>query len=111
MSINVKIIINTPRSLVLTLISMQFKQKAIIILFLGLIAGLTLVSSVVHLLTESWWFETVGFAGVFWQRVSWQVSIWLGTFALYGGFLSLNYWLALRLTGEFAPSAFWNLVN
>ncbi len=79
---------------------MQFKQKAIIILFLGSIAGLTLVSAIVHLLTESWWFEAVGFAAVFWQRIGWQVFIWLGTLAIYGAFLSLNYWLALRLTGD-----------
>jgi uncharacterized protein len=79
---------------------MQFKQKAVIILFLGLIAGLTLVSAIAHLLTESWWFETVGFAAVFWQRIRWQMFIWLGTFVIYGAFLSFNYWLALRFTGD-----------
>ncbi len=35
----------------------QLKQKAIIILFLLAIASLTLLSAVVHLLTESCWFE------------------------------------------------------
>jgi uncharacterized protein len=54
----------------------------------------------VHLLTESWWFETVGLATIFWQRIAWQVSIWVATFAIYGTFLGLNYWLALRLTGD-----------
>jgi uncharacterized membrane protein (UPF0182 family) len=75
-------------------------QKAITYLLIITIASLTLVSAVVHLLTESWWFETVGLAKVFWQRIAWQVSIWLATFALYGAFLGLNYWLALRLTGD-----------
>ena len=79
---------------------MQLKQKTLIILFISLIAGLTLVSTVIHLLTESWWFETVGFADVFWQRISWQVAIGLGTFVIYGGFLSFNYWLALSLTAN-----------
>ncbi|MEY2831419.1 MAG: hypothetical protein RLZZ574_677, partial [Cyanobacteriota bacterium] len=75
-------------------------QKTITYLLIITIASLTLVSAVVHLLTESWWFETVGLATVFWQRIAWQVSIWLATFALYGAFLGLNYWLALRLTGD-----------
>lgn len=75
-------------------------QKTITYLLIVTIASLTLVSSVVHLLTESWWFETVGLTTVFWQRIAWQVSIWLATFALYSAFLGFNYWLALRLTGD-----------
>ena len=53
---------------------MQLQQKAIIILFLVAIASLTLLSAVVHLLTESWWFEAVGFAPVLWQHIRWQVA-------------------------------------
>jgi uncharacterized membrane protein (UPF0182 family) len=79
---------------------MQSRQKVIIILLAIAITGLTVVSTVVHLLTESWWFETVGFASVFWQRIAWQTGIWTATFVLYTAFLSLNYWLALRLTGD-----------
>ncbi len=79
---------------------MQLQQKVIISILIAAIAGLTLVSAVVHLLTESWWFETVGFAAVFWQRVGWQVGIWVGTFVIFVVFLSFNYWLALRLTGN-----------
>ena len=79
---------------------MQSRQRVIIILLLIAIAGLTLISTVVHLLTESWWFEAVGFAPVFWQRIAWQVGIWIGTFVLYTAFLGFNYWLALRLTGD-----------
>ncbi|MGF1590853.1 MAG: UPF0182 family protein [Pleurocapsa sp.] len=79
---------------------MQLKQKVIISILIAAIAGLTFVSAVVHLLTESWWFETVGFAPVFWQRVGWQVAIWLVTFVVFVAFLGFNYWLALRLTGD-----------
>ncbi|PSB10819.1 UPF0182 family protein [Pleurocapsa sp. CCALA 161] len=75
-------------------------QKAITFGLIITIAILTLVSAAVHLLTESWWFETVGLGTVFWQRIAWQVSIWLATFAIYSVFLGLNYWLALRLTGD-----------
>ena len=79
---------------------MQSRQRVIIILLGVAIALLTLISTVVHLLTESWWFEAIGFASVFWQRIAWQVGIWIGAFVLYTAFLSLNYWLALRLTGD-----------
>ena len=79
---------------------MQAMQKAITFFLIVTIAGLTLVSATVHFITESWWFESVGLATVFWQRTMWQVAIWLGTFAVYGSFLTLNYWLALRLTSD-----------
>ncbi|MEM6613487.1 MAG: UPF0182 family protein [Cyanobacteria bacterium P01_C01_bin.72] len=79
---------------------MQSMQKVIPFLLIALITFLSLTSAVVHLLTESWWFEAVGFATVFWQRLVWQVAIWLGTFAIYSAFLGWNYWLALRLTGD-----------
>ena len=79
---------------------MQFKQKVIVILLFSAIAFLTLVSTIAHLLTESWWFETIGLKTVFWQRITWQVVIWSIAFGVFVGFLGLNYWLALRLTGN-----------
>ena len=79
---------------------MQSKQKIIIILLLVAIALLTAISTAVHWLTESWWFETVGFAPVFWQRINWQIGIWIAAFTIFVAFLSLNYWLALRLTAD-----------
>jgi uncharacterized protein len=75
-------------------------QKAITFLLIITIATLTCISAVVHILTESWWFETVGLTAVFWQRLLWQGAIWLSTLAIYGAFLGLNYWVALRLTGD-----------
>ncbi len=54
----------------------------------------------VHLLTESWWFESVGYSSVFWLRVQWQLGLGLGAFALYGGVLWANYALAQRLTRD-----------
>ncbi len=79
---------------------MQLKQKIIVAIIFTAIAILTLISSVIHLLTESWWFETVGFADVFWQTLTWRVVIWLVTFAIFAGFLWFNYWLAVRLTSD-----------
>ena len=77
---------------------MQLKQKLMIAVIFSAIAILTLLSTAVHLLTESWWFGAVGFAEVFWQRISWQVGIWIVTFVTFVLFLWFNFWLALQLT-------------
>ncbi|MBE9046316.1 UPF0182 family protein [Pleurocapsales cyanobacterium LEGE 10410] len=79
---------------------MQFRQKAIVTLVLIGIISLTLVSTLIHLLTESWWFDAVGFADVFWTRITWQVAIWAATFAIFSLFLWFNCWLASRLTSD-----------
>ncbi|MEB3213741.1 MAG: UPF0182 family protein [Leptolyngbyaceae bacterium] len=52
----------------------------------------------IHLLTESWWFETVGFEDVFWTRIIWQLSIGFVIFILYAIVLWGNYRLAMSLT-------------
>ncbi|GAB4539978.1 MAG: UPF0182 family protein [Pleurocapsa sp.] len=79
---------------------MQLRQKVIVTSILIGIVVLTLMSTLVHLLTESWWFDTVGFADVFWTRISWKIAIWVVTFIIYGLFVWFNYWLALRLTRD-----------
>ena len=79
---------------------MQLRQKAIAILVLIIFIGLTLTSTLVHLLTESWWFEAVDFAEVFWTRITWQIAIWVATLAIYGLFLWFNYWLANHLSRD-----------
>lgn len=61
---------------------------------------LAIAGALVHLLTDSWWFASVGFEAVFWTRLRWQVGIWLATFALYGVFLWGNYRLAERNTRD-----------
>lgn len=65
------------------------------------VVGLLAVSgSLVHLLTEVWWFDAVGFTQVFWTRLGWKVLLWLVTFTLYSLFLWSNYRLAMRLTRQ-----------
>jgi len=41
------------------------------------IFGLSLSKTLVHILTEAWWFDTVGFSEVFWTRLTWQILIWI----------------------------------
>ena len=70
-----------------------------LILFLVAIA-LTFSQAIVHLITESWWFNNVGFQDVFWTKLSWQLIVGGVTFGAYLLFLGGNYWLAMRLTRD-----------
>ena len=57
-------------------------------------------TTLVHWLTEYWWFSTVGFEAVFQTRLGWSVLCALLAFAIYGLVLFANYWLALYLTRD-----------
>ncbi|MEM9503356.1 MAG: UPF0182 family protein, partial [Cyanobacteria bacterium P01_E01_bin.43] len=61
---------------------------------------LALSGTVLHLLTESWWFDAVGYAPIFWTRIRWQATIWVLALGGYAAFLYANYRLALWLTRE-----------
>ncbi|MEL6468503.1 MAG: UPF0182 family protein [Cyanobacteria bacterium J06623_4] len=69
------------------------------LLALGLLL-LTSVSTLVHWLTEYWWFDAVGFAGVFQLRLRWQILCAVLAFVTYVVVLAANYWLALWLTRD-----------
>ena len=75
-------------------------QKIFLTLILMTAIGLLFSKTMVHILTESWWFDAVGFAEVFWTRITWQILVWVGTFVLYFLFLWGNYWLAMRLSRD-----------
>ncbi|HEY9736932.1 MAG TPA: UPF0182 family protein [Trichocoleus sp.] len=76
----------------------QLRKYIPLVLVLAFV--LAFAGSLVHLLTESWWFASVGFERVFWTRIGWQTAIGLATFALYSGFLGANYLLAQRITRD-----------
>ncbi|MEL6489422.1 MAG: UPF0182 family protein [Cyanobacteria bacterium J06621_3] len=61
---------------------------------------LACTSTLVHWLTEYWWFSAVGFANVFRLRLGWSVLCAVLAFAVYGAVLWGNYGLALRLTRD-----------
>ena len=64
-------------------------------------------TTLVHWLTEYWWFNSVGFESVFKVRLGWSILCALLAFAVYGLVLFANYWLALYLTRDrpfYAPS-------
>lgn len=79
---------------------MNKRQSILLILLIATIVIVISSGTIVHLITESWWFEAVGFAEVFWTRISWQLAIGVATFVLYVLFTGLNYWLAIKLSPE-----------
>ncbi len=77
---------------------MNFRYRGIIALVLLFAFGLPLLTKLVHLLTEAWWFESVGFSQVFWTRLTWQIVLWVIAFVGCGMFVWGNYWLAMEGT-------------
>jgi uncharacterized protein len=76
------------------------------LIVLIVLAGLLLSRSLVHLLTESWWFDAVGFSEVFWTKLTWQISLWLFTFIVYAVWLWTHYRIAIHLTRHRAFTVF-----
>lgn len=72
-------------------------RSILLILLIGIIV-LPLSKTLVHLLTEAWWFHAINFSEVFWTRLKWQVLIWIATFLLYTLFLWGNYRIAMHRT-------------
>lgn len=57
-------------------------------------------TTLIHLLTEYWWFSATGFADVFQLRLGWSLLCAAIAFVAYGVVLAANFWLALRLTRD-----------
>ena len=77
---------------------MNPRQGGLILIILMAVVGLSLSKTLVHILTEAWWFDSVGFSEVFWTRLTCQILIWVVTFVLYALFLWGNYRLAIHQT-------------
>ena len=68
-------------------------------LMIGLLV-LLFSGSLIHLLTESWWFDSVEFTSVFWTRLGWQAAIALAVFLSWWLVLFINYQIAQTLTRD-----------
>jgi len=79
---------------------MKLRQTLLPLLLLILFVGLIVSGPLVHLLTEVWWFEAVGFEPVFWTRVVWKAAIGAIAFVAYLLFLWGNYRVAVNLTRD-----------
>jgi uncharacterized membrane protein (UPF0182 family) len=67
-------------------------------IILALLVILVTTLSLVHLITESWWFSAVGYDAVFWTRVTWQIGVGFGLFWVYVAGLLGTYTWAMHLT-------------
>jgi uncharacterized membrane protein (UPF0182 family) len=79
---------------------MKNRQVFILVLLFILAIALTFSQTIVHIITEAWWFDAVGFSDVFWTRITWQVVVWVTTFVVYALFLWGNFAIAMRLTRD-----------
>lgn len=69
--------------------------------FLGIgLLALFCLGTLVHWLTEYWWFGSVGYADIFQLRFGWSILCAVVAFVAYVGVLGFNYWLALRFTRD-----------
>jgi uncharacterized membrane protein (UPF0182 family) len=78
----------------------KLRKKSLVLLLLLAVIGLSFAKTGIHLLTEAWWFDSIGFSSVFWTRLAGQVGIWIVTFAIYFLFLWGNYRLACSWTRD-----------
>jgi uncharacterized protein len=73
-------------------------------LFFAILVALVLLiiasKPLAHLLTEIWWFDSVGFASVFWTKLGWQILIGLVTFITDACLLLGNYRIAIYNTRQ-----------
>jgi hypothetical protein len=81
-------------------LTMKNRQAFILVLLFIVAIALTFSQTIVHIMTEAWWFDAVGFSDVFWTRITWQIIVWVATFAIYALFLWGNYAIATRLTRD-----------
>lgn len=74
-----------------------FRSRWLVVLAVALLL-LLFSETLVHILTESWWFQAVGYGNVFWTRLRWQGAIALLCFAVWWTVLFANYRIAQYLT-------------
>lgn len=78
----------------------SFKGRGLLPWLIAIALLLIFFGSLVHLLTESWWYESVNYGAVFWRRVRWQWGLGVGTFGLTVLWLGANYGLARHITRD-----------
>jgi uncharacterized protein len=70
-------------------------RRCLLAIGVAIVVALSLSKTLLHWLTEVWWFDAVGAAEVFWTRLGWQVAIGSITFGLYAIVLGINYRVAM----------------
>ena len=79
---------------------MTRKTSLGIVLLVLLLIGLPISQNLIHLLTESWWFDSVGYDDVFWKSLLWEGGLGSIVLMLFIVTLGFHYWLSQRLTSD-----------
>jgi len=79
---------------------MNFRENKFLWVIFGIIILAGIISNLSHIITESWWFNSVHYSQVFWTILTWKSIVWAGAFILYGLFLWINFRIASRLTKD-----------
>jgi uncharacterized protein len=79
---------------------MTRKSSLGITLLLLILVGLPIGQHLIHLLTESWWFESLGYADVFWKSLLWEGLLGIAIFSSFIAILGFHYWLSQTLTRD-----------
>jgi uncharacterized protein len=66
----------------------------LLVIGVAIVVALSLSKTLLHWLTEVWWFDAVGATEVFWTRLGWQIVIGSITFVVYAIVLGINYRVA-----------------
>jgi uncharacterized membrane protein (UPF0182 family) len=78
-------------------LSSRLVPTVLVILVASLVIG---SSTLIHLLTESWWFEAVGFKAVFQTQLMWPIALGGASLAVHLGVLGVNYKIAAHFTDD-----------
>jgi len=79
---------------------MDSLRRKLVWIVAALIVLLIIIGNLNTIITDSWWFDAVGYTNVFWTILSWKGLVWVGSFLVYALVLGMNFWLANRLTRD-----------
>lgn len=85
--------------------SLVGRRSAMIVGALLILGTLFLVSSflTIDYLVDYWWFDSLGYAFYFWQRLLYRYLVFVGVTGLFFLIFFLNFWVASRFLGTGSP--------
>ncbi len=79
------------------------RSRVLLVVVVVLLAISLLGSSLVTVLTDVWWFDSVGYSDVYTVMLQTRVFMFLIVGAVMAAFVGLNLWLAYRLQPAYRP--------
>ncbi len=73
-------------------------RRGLILLVIVFIILMMIASTVIHFVTDLWWFQSAGYEQIFWKTLTYEAALWVIAFLVYFTFIYGNFQLALYLT-------------